>query len=144
MRPWTTSLADYLFSASSPLLEGLEDEVDRENAVALANSWCSWTGAPFSDVSFHYWGFNGDFYGPSAFVPDGYAQFVQYLMHDDPKISARARGDRDLGGLRLCPHHGARHGLSRPVIHMHDTPGSTQTSSSSLHATIATATARSY
>ncbi|KZV78914.1 amine oxidase [Exidia glandulosa HHB12029] len=85
----SNSLGDYLFNETSPLYEGLEGPVDREHATALCNSWCSWTGAPFGDVSLRYWGFDGDFYGTSAYVPDGYAQFVRYIVHEKARLELK-------------------------------------------------------
>ncbi|EJD43528.1 FAD/NAD(P)-binding domain-containing protein [Auricularia subglabra TFB-10046 SS5] len=78
----TQSLADFLFSDNSGLYDGLRDDVEKAHAVALANSWCSWTSAPFDTVSLKYWGFDGDFYGPSSYIMDGYSRFVEYLWDD--------------------------------------------------------------
>lgn len=88
--PVSTTLASYLYSPSSPLFDNLHTATEREFALSLAQSWSTWTATDFNNVSLRYWGYARDFEGPSAFLKQGYGQFIEW-MRREAETSGRVR-----------------------------------------------------
>lgn len=92
---FSDSLADFVFANESPLYDGLDSQ-GKAYATSLAQSWCSWMGAPFSSVSLKYWGFGRDFSGAPAYAERGYAQFVDYLWQQAKTAGAQLRMEHEV------------------------------------------------
>lgn len=76
------SLADYLFSPSSPLYDGLESETEKDYATQVAQVLDGWTGASLEQISFRFWGFEREFDGYDAVVANGYTDILVPLQDE--------------------------------------------------------------
>ncbi|KDN37658.1 amine oxidase [Tilletiaria anomala UBC 951] len=85
------SLADYLFSSSSPLYEGISSQGDKKLASDFARLLHVPLGARLEDIALRWTGFERNFAGTDAAPEGGFTRLITKIVEDATKHGAQIK-----------------------------------------------------